>query len=83
MRKKQKNEVFKVSENKENFQMQQKVICWKIKLHVKKKKHKNSLKKIEIVVDRKVVLRYNVTRWRQMRFGAWKMTYEPVYYSII
>ena len=50
--KKQKNEVFKVSENKENFQMQQKVIRWKIKLHVKKKKHKNSSKKFEIVVDK-------------------------------
>ena len=25
-----------------------------------------------------VVLRYNVTRWRQMRFGAFKVTYEPV-----
>lgn len=42
------------------------------------KNMKKSAKKIKILVDRKVVLRYNVTRWRQMRFGAFKETYEPV-----
>ena len=44
---------------------------------------KKSLIKLKNVVDIKIVLRYNVTRWRQMRFGAFKVTYEPVYYSII
>ena len=40
---------------------------------------KKSSKKVKNVVDNCVALRYNVTRWRQMRFGAFKVTYEPVY----
>ena len=72
-----------MSENKENSQTQIKVICNKIKQHIFKEKMKKSSKKVKNVVDIKVVLRYNVTRWRQMRFGAFNVTYEPVYYSII
>ena len=73
----------KVSENKENSRTQEKVIHRKIKRHIIKEKMKKTLKKLKNVVDIKIVLRYNVTRWRQMRFGAFKVTYEPVYYSII
>ena len=75
--------MFKVSENKENFQMHLNVICREIKVHINTKKFKKVAKKSKNVVDRKVLLRYNVTRWRQMRFGAFNVTYEPVYYSII
>jgi len=72
-----------VSENKENSQTQMKIICREIKGYIIKEKMKKSSKKVKNIVDNCVALRYNVTRWRQMRFGAFKVTYEPVYYSII
>jgi len=72
-----------VSENKENSQTRLKVTLQRIKHHIFKEKMKKSLKKGKIIVDNCVALRYNVTRWRQMRFGAFNVTYEPVYYSII
>ena len=75
--------MLKVSENKENSQTQIKITWHKIKWHIIKEKMKKSSKKVKNVVDNCVTLRYNVTRWRQMRFGAFKVTYEPVYYSII
>ena len=56
--------MLEISENKENSQTQLKVIWGVIKGHIKMKKIKKSAKKIKNVVDRKVVLRYNVTRWR-------------------
>ena len=72
-----------MSENKENSQTQIKVICCKIKQHIFKEKMKKSSKKVKNIVDNCVALRYNVTRWRQKRFGAFKVTYEPVKSSII
>ena len=71
--------MLKVSENKENSQTQMKIIYRKIKRHIFEEKTKNSSKKVKNIVDNCVALRYNVTRWRQMRFGAFKVTYEPVY----
>lgn len=73
----------KVSENKENSQTRIKLTYNEIKRHILKEKMKKSSKKVKNIVDNCVALRYNVTRWRQMRFGAFKVTYEPVYYSII
>ena len=73
----------KVSENKENSRMRIKLTRNEIKRHILKEKMKKSSKKVKNIVDNCVALRYNVTRWRQMRFGAFKVTYEPVYYSII
>ena len=75
--------MFKVSENKENSQTRGKITCRKTKVDIIKEKIKKSLKKVKNVVDNSVVLRYNVTRWRQMRFGVLKETYEPVKSSII
>ncbi len=72
-----------MSENKENSQTQAKIIWRKIKQHMIEEKLKISSKKGKNIVDNCVALRYNVTRWRQMRFGALNVTYEPVYYSII
>ena len=72
-----------MSENKENSQIQMKIIYREIKWYIIKEKMKKSSKKVKNIVDNCVALRYNVTRWRQMRFGAFKVTYEPVYYSII
>ena len=72
-----------MSENKENSQTQIKITLDRIKRHMIKEKMKKSSKKGKNIVDNCVALRYNVTRWRQMRFGAFKVTYEPVYYSII
>jgi hypothetical protein len=72
-----------VSENKENSRTRAKVTLSNIKRHISKEKMKKSSKKVKNIVDNCVALRYNVTRWRQMRFGAFKVTYEPVYYSII
>jgi len=72
-----------VSDNKENSQTQMKIIYREIKVYIIKEKMKKSSKKVKNIVDNCVALRYNVTRWRQMRFGAFKVTYEPVYYSII
>ena len=68
-----------MSENKENPQTQLKIIYCKIKRHIFKEKMKKSSKKVKNIVDNCVALRYNVTRWRQMKFGAWNETYEPVY----
>ena len=73
----------KVSENKENSQTQIKLTWNEIKRHILKEKMKKSSKKVKNIVDNCVALRYNVTRWRQMRFGAFKVTYEPVKSSII
>ena len=72
-----------MSENKENSQTQIKIIQRKIKEHIIKENMKKTSKKVKNVVDIKIVLRYNVTRWRQMRFGALNETYEPVKSSII
>lgn len=73
----------KVSENKENSQTHTKIIPQRIKRDMFKEKIEKIQKKGKNIVDNCVALRYNVTRWRQMRFGAFKVTYEPVYYSII
>ena len=59
------------------------VICRETRAHINVKNLKKLAKKSKNVVDRKVLLRYNVTRWRQMRFGAFKVTYEPVKSRII
>ena len=62
-------EVSKLSENKENSQTYLKVICKRIKWHISKRKMQKTRKKVKIIVDIGEVLRYNVTRWRQTRFG--------------
>ena len=54
-----------MSENKENSYTLAKVTLQEIKAYINKEKMKKSAKKIKNVVDRKVVLRYNVTRWRR------------------
>ena len=65
-----------MSDNKENSRTQVKIIFRVIIIYINLENLKIFSKKFKIVVDRKVVLRYNVTRWRRMEFGAFQMTYE-------
>lgn len=59
-----KKQISKLSENKENSQTRPKDVFRVTKRWINSKNLKKHEKNFKNIVDRKVVLRYNVTRWR-------------------